>query len=163
METQSPRTIILDVKGMIKRKNLSVPDVLKLLEEEGEPQSETTIRRLVKDGSEDNDHFNFEMTIKPIADAFYRRFKANDDLAQAQIDLYRHISEYKLELIESLRGQIAHMKEDHEKRCESCEKWRADMQTQIAIKDRRMDEQAQRIDRLLERIDKLVDVLIESK
>jgi hypothetical protein len=150
MEAQSPRSIILDIKGMIKQKNLSVPDILKLLEDEGEPQSETTIRRLVKDGSEDNDSFNFSQTIKPIADAFYRRFKANDDIAQTQIDLYRHISEFKLAEIHRLQAHIEHL-----------ERTNADQKHQIDVKDRRMDEQAKRCDHLMERNDKLSDALID--
>ena len=144
METQSPRAVILDVKGMIERKGLSVSDILKLLEDEGEPQSETTIRRLVKPGSEDNDHFDFERTIKPIADVFYRLFKANDELAQMQIDLYRHISEFKLAEIHRLQEQVDHLETSNK-----------DLKDQVKIKDRRMDEQAQRIDRMMDRNDKL--------
>ena len=152
MEMASPREVIIDIKEMIDQHKLSVPDILKMLEEEGLFPSETTVRRLVKKGSEDNDSFNFEQTIKPIADVFYKRFKAADKTAQAQIDLYKHISEYKLEVIDLLHKQIEHMKDEQLIRCQKCEQRLADMQKQIEIKDRRMDEQAQRLDKLIDKL-----------
>jgi len=121
----------------------------------------------MKDGSEDNDSFNFEGTLRPIARVLVGNLKAPDDATQAQLDLYRELCLYKhekiesqQEVIESLRQQIEHMKEEHSSRCRKCEENTEIMKNQIDVKDRRMDEQAKRLDKLLVRIEQLTDALV---
>ena len=159
MDISATREVILSLKKARDEQHLSILDILKKVNENGPVISETTLRRIFAEGSEDNDSFNYETTIRPIAQVLVK----SAPTSESSSDLYFHICQYKMEVIESLHKQIDHLKEESERRCREYDQRMAFLRDQIELKDRRMDEQAQRIDRLLERIDKLVDVLIESK
>ena len=154
METTSAHDLILSIKKAIETQGLSFQDVKNLLAAEAVFPADTTLRRLLKPGSEENDSFNFESTLRPIARVLVDNIPAKDDATQAQLDLYRELCLYKHEQIESLHKQIEHLKEEHAMRCRKCEEKTTFLQDQIKLKDKRMDEQAQRIDKLL---DKLLD------
>lgn len=154
METTSAHDLILSIKKAIETQGLSFQDVKNLLAQQSVYPADTTLRRLMKPGSEDHDSFNFESTLRPIARVLVGNIPAKDDATQAQLDLYRELCLYKHEQIESLHKQIEHLKEEHAMRCQKCEEKTTFLQDQIKLKDKRMDEQAQRIDKLL---DKLLD------
>ena len=158
MDIMATREVILSIKKAKDEQHLSISDILKKVNEHGQIISETTLRRIFADGSEDSDSFNYETTIRPVAQVLVN----SSPTSAASAELYLHICQYKMEVIESMKMQIDHLKEEHENRCREYDKRMAFLRDQIELKDRRMDEQAQRIDRLLERIDKLMDVLIEK-
>jgi len=159
MDILATKEVILSLKKARDEQHLSIADILKKVNEKSPVISETTLRRIFADGSEDNDSFNYETTIRPVAQVLVN----SSPISAASAELYLHICQYKMEVIESMKKQIDHLKEEHERRCQEYDQRMAFLRDQIELKDRRMDEQAQRIDRLLERIDKLVDVLIENK
>ena len=71
---------------------------------------------------------------------------------QAQLDLYEQICLYKKDVIDSLHRQIEHLKEERATRCQMCADRLQILKGQIDLKDRRMDEQAQRIDKLIDKL-----------
>ena len=162
METTSAHDLILSIKRAIETQGLSFQDVKNLLAEEDVYPADTTLRRLLKHGSENNDSFNFEGTLRPIARVLVDNIPAQDDVMQAQLDLYRELCLYKHEQIESLHKQIEHLKEEHAMRCRKCEEKTSFLQEQIKLKDKRMDEQAARFDEQTRRMDKLMDKLLEK-
>ena len=162
MDISATREVIVSLKQVKDQKHYSIADIKKKVEESGVFLSETTLRRVFADGSEDNDSFNYEQTVRPIARVLVGDVEESDKAVMSQIDLFRHICEYKLEVIDSLHKQVDSLKEENEMRCREYDKRMAFLRDQIELKDRRMDEQAQRIDRLIERIDKLMDKLLEK-
>lgn len=62
------RDLILKLKEVKKRDNLSLSMIEELTEKNGEHVSKTTLSRVFADGSEDT-IFKFENTLKPIANA----------------------------------------------------------------------------------------------
>ena len=152
MEISAAREVILSLKQVREQKHLSIMDVKNKVDASGVFISETTLRRLFADGSEDNDSFSYESTIRPIAKVLLADEAPADDTVRKELDLYRHICEYKMEMIESLHKQIEHLKEEQAARCKKCEEKTAFLEEQIAVKDRRMDEQARRIDKLTDKL-----------
>ena len=87
MELTATQEVIRQLKTARAKRDLSMNDVVKMVEATGEPVSETAIRRVFKPGSEINDTFNYEHTIRPLAQALlteeYQMEEQNDLNEQA--------------------------------------------------------------------------------
>ena len=141
------REIIIGLKATQKERGLSIQDIMQLLADSHSSLGETTVRRVFKDGSEDNDSFNYGTTLKPLVEALAVYGKSD---AEAQLLLATN--RYKDRLIEDLQAQKETMREQFEKRCAEYEARMMDWMKQIDLKDKRMDRKDAIIEKLLDKV-----------
>lgn len=153
------REIILKLKEVKKERNLSINDIANLT---GNYLSKTTIQRVFADGSE-NTSFRYEDTIRPLVKALLDvdTIEASDDMDTKAL---KSLLKLKIQRIEELEHQL---KEEKIKSIEKMEKERkqydahiALLNEQIAIKDKRMDAQAEKFDRKDAQYTELVNRLL---
>lgn len=135
------RSDILEIKAKVEERRLKPKQIMVLLEKAGEFSSESSIRRVLKPGSEDKT-FNYDLSIRPLKKVLC----GDGDLAeidsitaQARIEGLEAVCTRQEELIEVLRDQIAQIKQDHARICAQYEDAIALCKEQIAIKDTRME------------------------
>ena len=153
------KEIILKLKDAKKEKNLSINDIVELT---GNYLSKTTVQRVFADGSE-NTSFRYEDTIRPLVKALLDMdtIEETDDMDTKAL---KSLLKLKIQRIEELERLLSEEKiKSHEK----MEKERKQYEThiemlteQIFIKDKRMDEQAERFNRKDEQYTELVNRLL---
>ena len=153
------KEIILKLKDAKKEKNLSINDIVELTENY---LSKTTVQRVFADGSE-NTSFRYEDTIRPLVKALLDMdtIEETDDMDTKAL---KSLLKLKIQRIEELERLLSEEKlKSHEK----MEKERKQYEThiemlteQIFIKDKRMDEQAERFNRKDEQYTELVNRLL---
>lgn len=147
MDAVNTKEIIIQLKATQKERNLSITDIMKLLEETNSPLGETTVRRVFKAGSEDNDSFNYTATLRPLVEALAVYGKSS-----AETKLLLATNEYKNRQIEELEQQKEAMRDQFEKRCHEYETRMAFLRDQIELKDQRMDRKDAMIEKLLDQV-----------
>ena len=153
------KEIILKLKQARNEKNLSLNDIVDLTNNR---ISKTTIQRVFADGSE-NISFRYEDTIRPLVKVLLDvdTIEENDDMDTKAL---KSLLKLKIQRIEELENQL---KEEKIKNHEKMEKERKQYEThiamlteQIVIKDKRMDEQAERFNKKDEQYTELVNRLL---
>jgi len=135
------RDLILKLKEVKKRDNLSLAMIEELTEKNGEHVSKTTLSRVFADGSEDT-IFKFENTLKPIANAILDidTIEEDDSLDTQALKI---MLRYKANKIKELEAELDHAKvKYHEKLDKEREQYRRSIEylkKQIDIKDKRID------------------------
>jgi len=152
MEFSATQEIIVQLKAVQEKKHLSIPDIISMVAATGEPVSETAIRRVFKKDSEINDSFNYEHTLRPIAQALLVLDSGEDAVAQASTKAFLAINEYKDEKIAELEQQKQNMMEQYQRRCDEYETRMAFLRDQIEKKDERMDRKDAIIEKLLDQV-----------
>ena len=157
------RDVILKLKEVKEEKGYSYNDIQKLIDKNGDFVSKSTLCRVFAKGSEDSG-FSYENTIRPIAKALLDIETYEDD-DTADIQAMKSLLKYKIQRIDDLEQQVAHLKTslDKEKlnsqeiliKAQSEYQKRFDfMSNQIALKDKR-------IDNLLESTTKLLNQILD--
>ena len=131
--------IIRNLKRVRAEDGLSISDIVKLCEQNGEPVSETTIKKVFADGSEAFG-FNYENTLKPIISVLL-----GDHEETAETDMMISVAEFKAAKIRDLEAQMARMEESYKRRIEF-------LTNQINIKDARIDKRDELITKLIDSI-----------
>ena len=153
------REIILKLKEAKIERNLSISDIVNLT---GNYISKSTVQRVFADGSE-NISFRYEDTIRPLVKALLDMdtIEESDDMDTKAL---KSLLKLKIQRIEELENLL---KEEKIKSHEKIEKERKHFEShiallneQIAIKDKRMDEQAERYNRKDEQYTELVNRLL---
>ena len=153
------REIILKLKQAKQEKNLSNNDIVELTNHYVSPSS---VQRVFADGSE-NSSFRYDDTIRPLVKALLDMdmIEESDDFDTKAL---KSLLKLKNQRIEELEKQI---RESKIKNLEKIEKERVQyerhiklLEEQIAKKDKRMDEQAERFDRKDEECRELVNRLL---
>ena len=153
------KEIILKLKDAKKEKNLSINDIVELT---GNYLSKTTVQRVFADGSE-NTSFRYEDTIRPLVKALLDMdtIEETDDMDTKAL---KSLLKLKIQRIEELEKLLSEEKlkshEKMEKERIQYEKHIAMLSEQIVIKDKRMDEQAERFNRKDEQYTELVNRLL---
>lgn len=134
-----------------KAQGMQQSDILRMIEENGDYLSKSSISRVFADGSEDDsDRFSYENTLRPIAKVLLdmENIEDTDDMDTKAL---KALLKYKLERIEDLEMQIerleAALDKEKIKSHEKLETERAQSRTsidflknQIELKDKRMDQ-----------------------
>ena len=151
MLNQKIAEIIQELKKVREENGLSYQKIVDLVAQNGEAVSLSTVKKVFDDGSESYG-YQYENTIKPIADAVLGIYSTKSTEASAtEADAMKAIIDYKSEKIIELQAALA--------RCEESYKRRIDfLKGQIALKDERID----RRDALIERKDALIERLINE-
>ena len=153
------REIILKLKQAKAEKNLSNNDIVELTNHYVSPSS---VQRVFADGSE-NSSFRYDDTIRPLVKALLDMdmIEESDDFDTKAL---KSLLKLKNQRIEELEKQI---RESKIKNLEKIEKERVQyerhiklLEEQIATKDKRMDEQAERFNRKDEQYTELVNRLL---
>lgn len=135
------KDLILKLKEVKKRDNLSLSMIEELTEKNGEHVSKTTLSRVFADGSEDT-IFKFENTLKPIANAILDidTIEEDDSLDTQALKI---MLQYKARRIRELENELDREKvKHHEKLDKEREQYRRSIEylkKQIDIKDKRID------------------------
>lgn len=151
--------IITKLKKVKAEKQLSLQDILDLMEQNGDYSSKSTLSRVFADGSEDK-HFKYEETIRPIANVLLDMETIEDD-DTTDVQAMKTILKYKIERIKELEEQNRELKEQlsyeklryHEKLEHEREKYDAI----IDFRSHQIEKKDERIDSLLEMVKKLME------
>ena len=153
------REIIMKLKEVRAEKQLSLQDILNLMEQNGDYSSKSTLSRIFADGSEEK-HFKYDETIRPIAKVLLDIETIDaDDTADEQA--VKAILKYKIERIKELESQVRELKDHlayeklhyHEKLEHEREKYDAI----IDFRSHQIEKKDERIDSLLEMVKKLME------
>lgn len=142
------RDLILKLKEVRIEKGYSYADIIRIMEENGDYISKSTLSRLFAEGSEEIS-FKYEETIRPVAKALLNieEIDADDNMDVSAMKL---LLRYKIQRIEDLEKQVEHLTAALDKeKVKSHEKLEKERKTyndriefllhQIELKDKRMD------------------------
>ena len=135
--------IIRNLKRVRAEDGLSISEIVRICDENGEAVSESTVKKVFAEGSEACG-FNYENTLKPIIHALL-----GDHEEAPETEMMISVAEFKAAKIKDLEAQISRMEESYKRRIEF-------LKNQIEIKD-------DRIDKRDEMISKLIDSIIHHK
>ena len=147
MVDSDTQEIIIQLKAVKEERHLSIPEIKKLVDATGTIVAETTIRRVFRQGSEENDSFNYANTLRPIAQAL---LVTNEP--DADTKAFLAINDYKDRQIEDLEREKDKMRNQFEQRCMEYEKRMEFLRNQIELKDVRMDRKDIIIEKLLDQV-----------
>lgn len=131
--------IIRNLKRVRAENGLSINEIVKLCEDNGEPVSDTTVKKVFADGSEALG-FNYEITLKPIINALL-----GDHEETAETDMMISVAQFKEAKIKDLEQQMARMEDSYKRRIDF-------LKDQIEIKDARIDKRDEMITKLIDTI-----------
>lgn len=144
MLQQKIAEIITKLKKVREENGLSFQKIVELVEQNGGNVSLSTVKRVFEDGSESYG-FQYENTLKPIADAVLGIYTESAAATPDEADALKAIIDYKSDKITELTAQLERTEESYRKRLDF-------LKDQIALKDKRIDRRDDMIERLLDRI-----------
>ncbi|MBO5921745.1 MAG: hypothetical protein J6S92_03710 [Oscillospiraceae bacterium] len=136
--------IISKLKKVREENGLSYQKIVELVEKNGEAVSLSTVKRVFEEGSESYG-FQYENTLKPIADAVLGVYESSDTVTPDEADALKAIIDYKSDRIAELQAQIEQTEESYRSRLDF-------LKDQIALKDKRIDRRDDMIEKLLDTI-----------
>lgn len=163
------KEIILKLKEVKREKNLSLNSIVEMVETNGQFVSKSSVQRVFAEGSE-NSSFRYDDTIRPLVKALLD-LDTIEETDDEDTKVLKSLLQLKIQRIEELETQINDLRlmlsEEKVKSHEKMEKERKQyekhidlLNEQIAIKDKRMDEQAERFNRKDERYTELVNRML---
>lgn len=142
------KDLILKLKEVREEKGYSLTDIMKMIEDNGDYISKSTLARIFAEGSEDVT-FRYETTIKPIANVLLD-IDTIEDTDTMDVKAMKLLLKYKSDRIQELETQVHELESalDHQKvkanekldkERESYAKSIEFLKDQVALKDKRMD------------------------
>lgn len=144
------KEIIIQLKQIKDERELSLTDIHKMVEQSGGYTSQSTIRRVFAEGSEERD-FRYRDTIQPIAQALIGVHEEAEPLDAAQADALKNIALLKESIIQDLQRENAHLA----KRVAELEiNYNEELKKSAFFLDqlKKKDEQLERQNRLIDRV-----------
>ena len=133
--------IISKLKRVREENGLSYQKIVELVEKNGDYVSLSTVKRVFEDGSEAYG-FQFENTLKPIANAVLGIYSETDIVSASEIDALKAVIAYKSDRITELEAHLERTEESYHRRLDF-------LKEQISLKDTRIDRRDAMIERLL--------------
>ena len=161
MELIDTQEIILKLKAVKESEHITIKEIMAMLDDKGENLSETTIRRIFAENSENEDSFSYDRTIRPIAEVLLSEDEAKEtkNSSHAKNELLMTMIHEKNGVIERLNEKVELLNDQIEKMRVQLDTVKAEydrrvtfLRDQIEKKDRRMDEKDQMINLLLEKV-----------
>lgn len=142
------RDLIKRLKNVREEQQLSLDDIARRIEENGDFVSKTTLSRVFADGSEEKG-FRYEFTIRPIAKALLDIENIEEDDSM-DVQAMKSLLKYKIQRIEDLEKEIQRLETELDKEkikalqkieeeTTRFQKANAFLNDQIALKDKRID------------------------
>lgn len=145
--TERKRDLILQLKQYREEHGFSLKRIVDIVCEYAEQNntddyvSLSTVKRVFRDGSENEDSFNFDLTIRPIAAALLGAESVSPKAHDKELSI--SLLRYKNERIQQLEKQLAEEREIANRRVEF-------LKEQIAIKDSYLQKKDELITKLIE-------------
>ena len=133
--------IISKLKKVREENGLSYQRIVELVEKNGDYVSLSTVKRVFEDGSEAYG-FQFENTLKPIANAVLGIYSDTDIVSASEVDALKSIVAYKSDRITELEARLERTEDSYRRRLDF-------LKEQISLKDQRIDKRDAMIERLL--------------
>ena len=133
--------IVTKLKKVREENGLSYQKIVELVEKNGDYVSLSTVKRVFEDGSESYG-FQFENTLKPIANAVLGIYSETDVVSVSEVDALKAVVAYKSDRITELEAQLDRTEESYRGRLEF-------LKDQITLKDQRIDKRDDMIELLL--------------
>ena len=133
--------IVSKLKKVREENGLSYQKIVELVEKNGDYVSLSTVKRVFEDGSESYG-FQFENTLKPIANAVLGIYSDTDIVSASEVDALKSIVAYKSDRITELEARLERTEESYRRRLDF-------LKEQISLKDQRIDKRDAMIERLL--------------
>ena len=137
------REIILQLKKIKNERELSTQDIYEMVKAARLPTSESSVRRVFADGSEEK-NFRYQDTIKPIAQVLLGVKDEGEPLNPSEADALKNIALLKESMINELQSENDKLK----KRIEVLEKAKDDYIGEIAFLKEQIVRKDDYIDRL---------------
>ena len=147
MDLTNTQNIISKLKEVKKQNELTLPRILDMIEANGDYLSMTTLRRVFAANSEQEDSFNYDKTIRPIANVLLlqEEYAPEGSGSNTENEALKAVLKFKNEEIESLQRQLELIRKMYEERIDF-------LIDQIRKKDKRMDEKDEIINRLMAKV-----------
>ena len=147
VEYSATQEIIINLKSVKEQQNLSIPQIKQMVDETGTYISLTTLRRVFAENSETEDSFNYENTIRPIAQALLINYglSSDNELRRVRTEAYEAIFRHLNEEIDAMKRLMETMKTQYENRI-------AFLRQQIATKDKYMNRKDAIIQTLMKKV-----------
>lgn len=133
--------IVSKLKKVREENGLSYQKIVELVEKNGDYVSLSTVKRVFEDGSESYG-FQFENTLKPIANAVLGIYSETDIVSASEVDALKSIVAYKSDRITELEARLERTEDSYRRRLDF-------LKEQISLKDQRIDKRDAMIERLL--------------
>ena len=160
MEFVNLKEIVLRLKAVKEKDNLSISEIEERLESSGYNLSDSTVRRVFRDNSENDLGFTYAKVLKPIADVLLdeeSETPEDQSLFEKNEALHSIIKE-KNRIIEGLQDQIEILTSQNEGLKKQIDEFRKEydlrlrfLRDQIEKKDAMMDQKDQIIQRLMDK------------
>lgn len=147
MDLTNTQNIISKLKEVKKQNELTLPRILDMIEANGDYLSMTTLRRVFAANSEQEDSFNYDKTIRPIANVLLLQegYAPEGSGTNTENEALKAVLKFKNEEIEALQRQLELIRKMYEERIDF-------LIDQIRKKDKRMDEKDEIIKRLMAKV-----------
>lgn len=147
MDLTNTQNIISKLKEVKKQNELTLPRILDMIEANGDYLSMTTLRRVFAANSEQEDSFNYDKTIRPIANVLLLQegYAPEGSGTNTENEALKAVLKFKNEEIEALQRQLELIRKMYEERIDF-------LIDQIRKKDKRMDEKDEIINRLMAKV-----------
>lgn len=145
--TERKRDLIMQLKQYREEHGFSLKRIVDIVSEYAEQNntddyvSLSTVKRVFRDGSEDDDSFNFDLTIRPIAAALLGLESVSPKAHDKELSI--SLLRYKNERIQQLEKQLEDERELANRRVEF-------LKEQISIKDGYLQKKDELITKLIE-------------
>ena len=145
--TERKRDLIIQLKQYREEHGFSLKRIVDIVSEYAEQNntddyvSLSTVKRVFRDGSEDDDSFNFDLTIRPIAAALLGLESVSPKAHDKELSI--SLLRYKNERIQQLEKQLEDERELANRRVEF-------LKEQISIKDGYLQKKDELITKLIE-------------
>lgn len=148
------RRTIHRLKEIKSEQGLSIPQIMKMMEERGQFVSEPTLKKIFQEGSEEK-NFRYQDTIMPVADVLLDLY--GDKSGLDDCEALRHIIREKNKLIELLMMKLEEQAKAHSEkevvyadRKSAFEKQIQHLEAQVARYEKAIDKKDDLIERLLD-------------
>ena len=149
------RRTIHRLKEIKAEQQLSISQIMSMMEERGQFVSEATLKKIFQDGSEEK-NFRYQDTIMPVADVLLDLYGDKSGLDDAES--LRHIIREKNKLIELLMLKL----EEQEKAHADKELVYADRKAAFEKQIAQLEAQLARCEKAIDRKDELIKRLIDA-
>lgn len=145
--TERKRDLIIQLKQYREEHGFSLKRIVDIVSEYAEQNntddyvSLSTVKRVFRDGSEDDDSFNFDLTIRPIAAALLGLESVSPKAHDKELSI--SLLRYKNERIQQLEKQLEDERETSNRRVEF-------LKQQISVKDGYLQKKDELITKLIE-------------
>lgn len=154
MEFVNLKEIVLRLKAVKEKDHLSINDIMEKLEMSGSYLSESTVRRVFRDNSENDLGFTYAKVLKPIADILLddESETADDPALLEKYEALHAIIKEKNRTIEILEQKVDELSAQLDGSRKEYDLRLRFLRDQIELKDKRMDEKDEIIRRLMDKV-----------